>query len=31
MIFQSLMGSKKSRCGVPSGPPKDAFAQHTWI
>lgn len=27
MIFQSSMGQKKSRCDVPSDPPKDVFAQ----
>ncbi len=26
MIFQSLMGLGKSKCDVPSGPPKDIFA-----
>jgi hypothetical protein len=29
MIFQNLMGPRKSRCNVPSGPPKHAFAQTT--
>ncbi len=26
MIFQSLMNLGNSRCGIPSGPPKDTFA-----
>ncbi len=26
MIFQSLMGPRKSRCDIPSGPPKETFA-----
>jgi hypothetical protein len=28
MIFQSLMGPRKSRCDDPSGTPKDAFTHH---
>jgi hypothetical protein len=28
IIFQSSMGLGKSRCDVPSGPLKDAFAHH---
>jgi hypothetical protein len=31
MIFQSLMGLGKSRCDIPSGPPKDVFAQLSLI
>jgi len=26
MIFQSLMGLRKSRCDIPTSPPKDVFA-----
>jgi hypothetical protein len=25
MIFQSLMGQRKSRCDIPSSPPKDVL------
>jgi hypothetical protein len=31
MIFQSLMGLGKSRCDVPSGPPKGTFAVYLVI
>jgi hypothetical protein len=31
MIFQSLMGPGKSKCDVPSGPPKDIFALYLVI
>jgi hypothetical protein len=31
MIFQSLMGLRKSRCDIPTGSPKDAFALYLVI
>jgi hypothetical protein len=31
MIFQSLMGPRKSRCDVLRGPPKDTFALYLVI
>jgi hypothetical protein len=31
MIFQSLMGPRKLKCDIFSGPPKDVFAQLSLI
>ncbi len=31
MTFQSLMSPRKSRCDIPSGPPKDTFALYLVI